>query len=332
MREAPLTPLEAARKRPGMYVGGTDDNAVLQLVYEVLGNAVDQHLLGRAATVAIAIEDDGTITMTDDGPGLSADGARRVPPLHELLTTLSTRPTVDGHRPHVHIGLGGAGLFIVNALSESFEVSTIHAGIEARARYASGVIVEPVRTAPTALPSGTTIRFRPDRTIFRHAHVPRGTLARRLEDLGFLLPGLAITLRYGVDAAARGGLRGRVALALACALEDVAYHAASFQTERGPLEVEVALAWKDPLWGADGISSFVNLAATSSGSHVDGLLDAVRDLYGPTAERGLTACVSIILADVAWGSPSKERLATPEVRKPVAAAVLAAFGVQGPPS
>ena len=320
------TTVETVRRRPGMFVGGHGDDAVLQLIFEVLGNAVDQHLLGRCSNVTIVIGEDGTISISDDGPGFAANGGNGVPPLDDLLTTFSDRPTVDGHRPHVHVGLRGLGLFVVNALTERFEIVTVRRGVEARATFARGAIVKPTRTKKTTRPSGTTIRFRPDRQIFPHAHVPRAKLAHRIEDLSFLVPKLAVAYSVGIDRAAAGGLRSRVALDVNYEVAEVAYHRKTYKTSRGPLDVEVALAWQP--WTDWRIDSFVNLYPTVEGSHVDGVLDAVREEYGTGAEHGITACVSVILADVSWGSPTKARLATPEVRAPVAAATIAALGVK----
>lgn len=111
--------IAVVRERPGMFVGATDDGSgVLHMALELVANALDQHLAGRCSRVAIEIAPDGAITVIDDGPGLPADGGAGLPPLHDLLTHVWTRPTVDGHRPHVHLGLGGMGLFVVNALSE----------------------------------------------------------------------------------------------------------------------------------------------------------------------------------------------------------------------
>lgn len=152
---------DAIRKRPGMYCGGIDGTGVGNLVLELLANAHDQYLTGRCSRIRIAIEADGTTTVEDDGPGLPAHGGGGLPPLEHLLTRHSTQPTVDGHRPHAHHGLGGLGLFVVNALSERLELVTVHAGAEARIACVRGAIVEPVAVMPTQRASGTTVRFRP---------------------------------------------------------------------------------------------------------------------------------------------------------------------------
>src|ERR1043166_885656 len=99
--------LDAIRQRPGMYVGDTcTGDGVLHLLLELVANAYDQHITGACSSIDLEVAADGTITIEDDGPGIPAAGGRGFPPLHELLTRRVDRPTVDGHRPHVHLGAG----------------------------------------------------------------------------------------------------------------------------------------------------------------------------------------------------------------------------------
>lgn len=122
----------AVRKRPGMYVGDPDSgDGVLHLVLELVANACDQTFVGKSSTVDLDVAADGTITVADDGPGMRVEGGDGLPPIDVLLTRYSNRPTVDGHRPHVHLGRGGLGLFVINALSERFELVTVRGGVEA---------------------------------------------------------------------------------------------------------------------------------------------------------------------------------------------------------
>ncbi len=204
------------RQRPGLFVGDTGGSGVLNLVLELLANSYDQHVAGRCSRVAIELLADATVIVEDDGPGLAAD----LPPLHQVLTTMSTAPTVDGHRPHIHFGAGGAGLFVVNALSERFTICTVSRGMLTTASYTRGVVSEPVATMATAKRAGTRITFRPDPQIFMHPRVPRAELARYLEDLSFLSPQLTLTTAIHGDAIAARGLAARVAIEVPCALTD----------------------------------------------------------------------------------------------------------------
>ncbi|HEY0133394.1 MAG TPA: ATP-binding protein [Nannocystis sp.] len=156
-----LTLRESVRRRPGMYAGDTaTGDGALHLVLEVLSNAVDQVMLGRCTRVDIRVDADDLVTISDDGPGIPAHG------LVALLERPSNRPTVDGHRPHVHLSPIGLGLPVSNALSDPFEVDTVHAGVHASVRYAGGLVQTPLQVRPATRPSGTAIRLRPDPHVF----------------------------------------------------------------------------------------------------------------------------------------------------------------------
>jgi DNA gyrase subunit B len=324
----PMTAIDCVRKRPGMYVGDTDGSGAMHLVLEVVANAFDQYLVGRCSRIDVEIAADRTVTVTDDGPGMPVDGDATRPPLEHVLTTLSHRPTVDGHKPHVHLWVGGVGLFAVNALSERFEMITARDGVEARIVYTRGVLLEQLTRRPSTR-TGTRVRFRPDPEIFANACVPRVALTRHLEDLSFLAPGLALTWTLAGDAQAAHGLAGRVAIGAHCAVADVAQHRGTYETPGGPVDVEVALAWRTVPGYDEGkarIDSFVNLQRSrEGGTHVDGMLDGIARAHGEVERRGLVAAVSVVLADVKFGNPSRDRLVTPEVREIVAQATAAAL-------
>lgn len=329
-----LTAIGAVRKRPGMYVGDTDDGSgLINLMLDVIANAYDQYLAGRCSSISLTIAADGTVTVEDDGPGLPAAGGDGLPSLDTVLTQLSTKPTLDGHRPHVHLGLGGLGLVVVNALSEEFELISVHDGTEVRAKYARGEVVEPIATTGTKRASGTRIRFRPDPVIFKHVRAPRAELTRTLEDLTFLAPNLHFRWSIEGDELAARGLVARVAIDVPCAFDEVAHTRESYETAKGPIEVEVALAWRTSRFHANAepvIHSFVNLGRTrGDGMHVQGLLDGVHAfLDGGRRDanaQGLVAAVSVVLADVIYGNPTKDRLDSPGARKPVSEATQKAL-------
>jgi DNA gyrase subunit B len=170
-----------------MYIGDTDDGSgAHHMILEVVANSFDQYLAGRCTRIDVRVEADGAIALADDGPGIAGES------LELLLTRPSDLPTTDGHRPHVHLGQGGAGLFVVNALSERFELVTVRDGIETRVLYARGEPVEPPASRSGVDGSGTRIHFRPDPLIFEHPRVSRSALSKTFEDLTFLAPGLTI--------------------------------------------------------------------------------------------------------------------------------------------
>lgn len=327
----PLT-IGAIRKRPGMYVGDTGDGSgILHMVLEVVANAFDQYLAGRCTRITIGIEADDTSTVEDDGPGIPAEGRDRLPGLENLFEERSEQPTVDGHRPHVHLGLGAIGLAVVNALSERFEVTTVCGGQEAVAVYTCGEPARPLEVRRVDGPSGTRVRFRPDPRIFATTRIPRVELARELEDLSFLAPGLTLSWSVAGDRSTQRGLAARVASRAGRLLGGVAHHRGSYETPSGPIDVEVALGWRDgdPRWlGAAVIDSFVNLARTREhGQHVIGLRDGLRAFLPKVTRRtdGLFAAVAVMLSDVKYGKPSRDRLDTAEARPAVAAATRVAL-------
>lgn len=279
-----------------MYVGETDGSGALRLVLELVGNAIDQHWAGRCSAIDVSVFD-REITVRDDGPGM-AEPAR-------YFDEPSDRRTVDGHRPHVHIGPRGLGLFVVNALSERLAVSTIRDGLETRATYERGELVEPWTSTPTTSSSGTTIRFRCDSQIFTTAVPPADALDQRLETLAHLLPKLDFGRgQTGV------GLPGRVARDAVCAVADVVHAREVVETPTGPIDVELAVAFTPAL---PSFESFVNLMRTrAGGTHLDGL----RAVLG---KRRAVGAVSVILADVSFGEPAKDRLITPAAKAAVRA-------------
>ncbi len=313
-----------------MYVGGNDGDGQMHLVLDVLANAYDRYLAGRCSSISIAVEADGAVCITDDGPGMQLDPTDTWPGLHAVLSTLSNRPTVDGHRPHAHLGIGGIGLFVVNALSERFEISTVRDGTESRALYGRGVVIEPFSSAPTTKPNGTTIQFVPDAQIFLHRRVARAKLTAVLEDLAFLAPKLTLAWSFAGDSLAREGLAGCVAAQIARPVAEVATYAGTFETPSGPIDVDVALAWSIGYYADATIDSFVNLYRTRShGAHVDGLLDGIVGFFHTRsrkrAQADLVAAVSVVLTDVKFGNPTRDRLDSIEAREPVAHATKRAL-------
>jgi DNA gyrase subunit B len=342
---APGTPLrEVVRMRPGMYVGDTTGdgaidglNGLMVMLLEVLGNALDQHLLARCTAIHVEVDDD-VVTVRDDGPGLPLDTEAGL----AYLTTRHRTPTADGHAPHVHLGAGGGlGLAPINALSARFDVDVVRGGLRFQVGYEQGLVVEPLTSAPSDLPTGTTIRFRPDPAIFRTTtRISRGALTERLELLTFLVPTLRLTWSFGADSAARRGLAGLIAQRLVDPLGPIAHRAARI----GDIDVEVAISWRRVGQYGDReprITSICNLGITDQdGTHVEGLLDGIASLWHGQRRRarralqhGLVAAVAVVLADVRFGQPMKSELLTEDARPAVATVardVLATWAASNP--
>ena len=287
--------IEAIRKRPGMYVGGTDAAAIQQMVHEVLSNAIDLALARRCRRIHVDVTDD-VITIADDGPGIPIVDADGAPFLDRVLTRQHVTATADGHAPHAHLALTGVGLFAINALSAELSVRVVRDGARHTIAYRRGIPDGPLTTTPSDEPTGTTVRFRPDPEIFRVTRPPRGALGARLDELAFLLPGASLTWSFGPDASYARGLAHLVAMR-GSNLELPIVHA---HGHHGNIGVEVALAW--PISEHDTstpcVESFVNIEASRRhGTHVDGLLDAV-DALAPGLRTGLLAAVAIVLPSV----------------------------------
>lgn len=211
-----LEGLEAVRKRPGMYIGGTGLNALHHLVYEVVDNSIDEAMAGYATFVSVSIQADGSVRVVDDGRGIPVDPVKNDDPL------LNGRPAVEivltklhaggkfqqeGSAYKVSGGLHGVGVSCVNALSEFTEVEVWRDGEIHRIVFSRGVVrdeLELVGPIPTSSErkTGTTVTFRPDDTIFPDTTFSFQTLVSRLRELAYLNPGVTIRLsdeRVGPD-------------------------------------------------------------------------------------------------------------------------------------
>lgn len=317
----PLDDIDGIRKRPGMYVGGTDGRGALELVMSLVGNAFDQHLAGRCTRIAVQIDDD-TIVVEDDGPGMAGDDTT----ILARFARWTDLPTEDGHRPHVHLSPGPLSLVVPCALSTSLELRSVRDGVELTARWARGRVVEAPRRTPTTAASGTQLRLVLDREIFTGSIAPDALLSR-LDDLALLAPALTIAYRLASAVPSRS-LAERVAQTAAVAIDQVVTTRVEHATPDGPITLEVAFAWR-PGRDEPVVDSFVNyIRSRGHGAHVDGLLDGItRVIRGrrAEAERGLVAIVAVVLADVHFGDPTRDRLVTPAARPAVAAATAAAL-------
>jgi DNA gyrase subunit B len=308
-------PRWGVRLRPGMYVGDTHDGSGVQTcVLEVVGNAVDQYFAGRCRRIHVDVRADGEIVVTDDGPGIP--GAQ----LERLVGERRHAPTADGHAPHVHLrpGAQGAGVAVVNYVSARFEVRTVHDGAEHRVLFQEGLLVEGCTSTPSAAPTGTTVAFRPDPTIFSGPMIDRVALSTRLDELSYLLPGLELSWSFAADPITSRGLAALVERAVRRPLGPTVHARGTV----GDIDVEVAYGW-DAAPGAPAVHSFANFGRTrEGGTHVRGLLDALavlRRTRRRDLESGLVAAVAVVLADVRYGNPCKDRVDNEEVRAAVRA-------------
>lgn len=309
-----LEGLECIRRRPAMYIGGRDQRALQHLLWEVVANSLDQHLMRRARTLRVWIEPDW-ITVEDDGQGIPVDIVPRhgKPALEIIFTVLHCGSTYDGHHPHVHTTEFGVGLTCVCALSTRTEVETIRYGRRYRMAFERGFMVEPLESLGPTSRRGTRIRFRPDPAIFESIELESAPIRAGLTTIAFLNPLLDVRFQgEPID-----GSAGPAGLVRAIGRDRLACPAV-FETTRtiDDVFVDLAIGWRD--FGPPDIRSFVNLEPTRRGSHVDGLWTGLERSSNRTRPsvveslgRGLVAILHVGLFHPSFGGPTREHLSTP---------------------
>lgn len=330
---------ETIRKRPGMYIGDTRDGSGLaHMVWEVVANAVDEHLAGACRQISVEIGADGAVTVEDDGRGFPMQLADGTPFAELALTKFHARPTLDGHTPHAHVGKYGIGLFPVCALSERVELHVYRDGRSAQQRFARGVAISGIEDHGPSARSGTRLTFVPDPIIFSGRALDASIVLERLTELSFLLPGLTIQFRDARLHVLRqpGGLAGH----LEALARDFRIGSTFRLTEVvDDIEVDIAARWGP--FRETSIQSFANTERTTDGgTHVKGLLAGLSAGLARAApelthrpskarinavSRSLRALVCVRLNDPNYDQPTKSKLTTPRVQRIVKTVVTDRF-------
>jgi DNA gyrase subunit B len=345
-----LEGLEAVRRRPGMYVGGTDIKALHHLVYEVVDNSIDEALAGSCDRISITIHDDSSVTVEDNGRGIPVDihPEKKISALTVVMTVLHAGGKFGGGGYKVSGGLHGVGVSAVNALSEWCEVEVRRAGKVHFQRFERGFPQEPVKEIGKVKDgiSGTRTTFKFDTTIFKDEIDYRfDTLVQRFREMAFVTRGVTIHLmdersnremtfyfEGGITSFVRYLNRNRQTL------HPVMY--AEKQVEG--VGVEAAVQYTDAF--TESVYSFANTINTvDGGTHMTGLRTALTrvvndyarksgllkesdpNFTGDDTREGLTAIVSIKHPDPQFESQTKVKLMNPEVQTYVAQAVVEAF-------
>lgn len=340
---------EAVRKRPGMWVGSTGERGLHQLVFDVVGLAVNDVLAAGGGSVDVTLTPDGGVRVADDGLGVPFEAAEGAggPALETQLTSMHAG-SQSGGRHIVAVGHFGVRLFVANVLSSRLTAEVRREGVRRVQEYARGVALAPPAAAGPATGSGTTVVFRPDAEIFETTRCSFAVLAERFRQVAFLNPGLGISLTEERPAGgARAvlfrfpeGVRDFMAAVDAEAGAGLEPDVIGFEREdpRMAGTMQVAFLWNGPR--EERVWSFANSLATSQGgTHVDGFRDGVaaavtayareRGLLtaadpDPGADRigeGLKAVVSVKLDRVEFLGPTRGLLGNAEVRACVAEAV-----------
>jgi DNA gyrase subunit B len=348
-----LEGLEAVRKRPGMYIGSTGVRGLHHLVYEVVDNSVDEALAGEADHALITIHPDSSVTVTDNGRGIpvAVMAKEKRPAAEVVLTVLHAGGKFgDGGGYKVSGGLHGVGVSVVNALSEWLELTVWRDGHEWTQRYERGIPKTDLVKGPKTDRGGTSITFMADLDIFESLDFDGSVLEQRFREMAFLTKGLEIefvdergegfraTFKYD------GGIRDFVAYLHSTGTRDPLHRKIVYledQTDVG--QVEVAMQWNSSY--QESLLSFANNINThEGGSHLSGFRSALTrtinayarekgllkekedNLQGEDVREGLTAIISVKLADPQFEGQTKTKLGNPPVEGFVQAAVNRGLG------
>jgi len=346
-----LRGLEAVRKRPGMYIGDTDDGSGLHhMAFEIIDNAVDEAQAGFASRCDVLLNGDGSVTVTDDGRGIPVDmhAEEGVSAAEVVLTRLHAGGKFNQNSYKVSGGLHGVGAAVVNALSEWMEVRIWRAGVEHFIRFEHGETVQPLRVVgPSDHHNGTEVTFKPSSGTFTKVEYDFAILERRLRELAFLNSGLAITVQDNRSVPAQraefkfdGGLVAFVEW-LDKGKEPLFRQPISLiSKESEGIRVELAMWWTNsPRELALCFTN--NIPQRDGGTHQAGFRQALTrvvmkfaedlakrekvELIGEDMREGLTAVLSVKVPDPKFSSQTKDKLVSSEVQPVVHVAVADAI-------
>ena len=343
-----LKGLEAVKKRPGMYIGDTDDGTGLHhMVYEVVDNAIDEALAGYCKNIKIDINNDGTITIHDDGRGIPVDihKGEKKSAAEVIMTQLHAGGKFDHDSYKVSGGLHGVGVSVVNALSEKLELEIDRDGKKYFIEFENGKAKHPLKVKGKSKVSGTQIKFLPSKEIFSDTKFSANIIQKRMRELAFLNKGVRICINdltqkktKKIEFKFEGGL-----LEFVDYLDDKREKLKNkngndlfkkpifIEGKKGNVEIESSLKWNAG-YGEDMYSFTNNIFQKDGGTHLLGFRSALTrvlnkyatennllkknkvTISGEDIKEGLTCVLSIKLPDPKFSSQTKDKLVSSEVR------------------
>jgi DNA gyrase subunit B len=332
-----LKGLEAVQKRPGMYIGDTDDGSGLhQMIYEVVDNSIDEALAGHCSNIDVVLNEDLSVTVIDDGRGIPVDIHKdeNKSAAEVIMTTLHAGGKFDDNSYKVSGGLHGVGVSVVNALSEKLSLEIHKEGFVYEQDYVDSVPLKPLKKCGKTDRSGSSIQFLPSKKYFKDIAYKDETIKKRLKELAFLNSGIKINFKNDVTGKTvsyfyEGGLKEYIAEILTTKKEIHSELVYVHPYSKGVNSIELSMKWTTSY--NEQILCFTNnIYQKDGGTHLSGFKSALTrtlntysnkafgkqkyEITGEDCREGLVAIISIKMSDPKFSSQTKDKLVSSEIK------------------